>query len=145
MVWTALFMSLCYSTILFLSGFISSLPQLAWEKRLCCCCCCCCCCCKAPRNNYATHKADKLIQFWNKRTSIFSLRACSVKLEVRFSYFFLPLFLYARHISILTWKQILTNKFSYNTSSISTKSIEYWRYVKYESIEATFSYYMHIV
>jgi hypothetical protein len=25
----------------FLSGFISSLPQLAWEKRLCCCCCCC--------------------------------------------------------------------------------------------------------
>ena len=25
---------------LFLSGFISSLPQLAWEKRLCCCCCC---------------------------------------------------------------------------------------------------------
>ena len=24
---------------LFLSGFISSLPQLAWEKRLCCCCC----------------------------------------------------------------------------------------------------------
>ena len=23
---------------LFLSGFISSLPQLAWEKRLCCCC-----------------------------------------------------------------------------------------------------------
>ena len=21
-----------------------SLPQLAWEKRLCCCCCCCCCC-----------------------------------------------------------------------------------------------------
>jgi len=26
---------------LFLSGFISSLPQLAWEKRLCCCCCCC--------------------------------------------------------------------------------------------------------
>jgi len=28
---------------LFLSGFISSLPQLAWEKRLCCCCCCCVC------------------------------------------------------------------------------------------------------
>ena len=28
---------------LFLSGFIFSLPQLAWEKRLCCCCCCCCC------------------------------------------------------------------------------------------------------
>ena len=27
---------------LFLSGFISSLPQLAWEKRLCCCCCYCC-------------------------------------------------------------------------------------------------------
>ena len=25
---------------IFLSGFISSLPQLAWEKRLCCCCCC---------------------------------------------------------------------------------------------------------
>ena len=25
---------------LFLSGFISSLPQLAWKKRLCCCCCC---------------------------------------------------------------------------------------------------------
>jgi len=24
---------------LFLSGFISSLPQLVWEKRLCCCCC----------------------------------------------------------------------------------------------------------
>ena len=24
-----------------LLGFISSLPQLAWDKRLCCCCCCC--------------------------------------------------------------------------------------------------------
>ena len=23
-----------------LLGFISSLPQLAWDKRLCCCCCC---------------------------------------------------------------------------------------------------------
>ena len=30
---------------LFLSGFIFSLPQLAWEKKLCCSCCCCCCCC----------------------------------------------------------------------------------------------------
>jgi hypothetical protein len=26
----------CFSSIL---GFISSLPQLAWDKRLCCCCC----------------------------------------------------------------------------------------------------------
>jgi hypothetical protein len=26
---------------LFLLGFISSLPQLAWNKRQCCCCCCC--------------------------------------------------------------------------------------------------------
>ena len=25
---------------LFLSGFISNLTQLAWEKMLCCCCCC---------------------------------------------------------------------------------------------------------
>uniref|UniRef100_A0A0A9GPA3 Uncharacterized protein n=1 Tax=Arundo donax TaxID=35708 RepID=A0A0A9GPA3_ARUDO len=24
-------------------GFISSLPQLVWDKRLCCYCCCCCC------------------------------------------------------------------------------------------------------
>jgi hypothetical protein len=24
-------------------GFISSLPRLAWDKRLSCCCCCCCC------------------------------------------------------------------------------------------------------
>jgi len=24
-----------------LLGFISRLPQLAWDKRLCCCCCCC--------------------------------------------------------------------------------------------------------
>jgi hypothetical protein len=29
----------CFSSLL---GFISSLPQLAWDKRLCCCCCCCC-------------------------------------------------------------------------------------------------------
>jgi hypothetical protein len=27
----------CFSSLL---GFISSLPQLAWNKRLCCCCCC---------------------------------------------------------------------------------------------------------
>jgi hypothetical protein len=25
-------------------GFISSLPRLAWDKRLSCCCCSCCCC-----------------------------------------------------------------------------------------------------
>jgi hypothetical protein len=31
----------CFSSLL---GFICSLPQLAWDKRLCCCCCCCCCC-----------------------------------------------------------------------------------------------------
>jgi hypothetical protein len=29
----------CFSSLL---GFISSLPQLALDKRLCCCCCCCC-------------------------------------------------------------------------------------------------------
>jgi hypothetical protein len=28
---------LCFSSLL---GFISSLPQLAWDKRLCCCYCC---------------------------------------------------------------------------------------------------------
>ena len=28
---------MCLNLELFLSGFISSLPQLAWEKRLCCC------------------------------------------------------------------------------------------------------------
>jgi hypothetical protein len=37
----SLYVSLCFSSLL---GFISSLPQLAWDKRLCCCCCCCCCC-----------------------------------------------------------------------------------------------------
>ena len=36
-------LSMCLNLELFLSGFISSLPQLAWEKRLCCCCCCCTC------------------------------------------------------------------------------------------------------
>ena len=35
---------------LFLSGFISSLPQFAWEKRLCYCCCYCCYCCKVQIN-----------------------------------------------------------------------------------------------
>jgi hypothetical protein len=34
----SLFVSPCFSSLL---GFISSLPQLAWDKRLCCCCCCC--------------------------------------------------------------------------------------------------------
>jgi hypothetical protein len=28
--------------LLCLLGFISRLPQLAWDKRLCCCCCCTC-------------------------------------------------------------------------------------------------------
>ena len=37
-----LFIFFVCGTQLFLPGFISSLPQLAWEKRLCCCCCCCC-------------------------------------------------------------------------------------------------------
>jgi hypothetical protein len=31
---------LCF-LFLFSVGFISSLPQLAWDKRLSCCCCCC--------------------------------------------------------------------------------------------------------
>jgi hypothetical protein len=35
----SLYVSPCFSSVL---GFISSLPQLAWNKRLCCCCCCCC-------------------------------------------------------------------------------------------------------
>jgi hypothetical protein len=34
----SLYVSPCFSSLL---GFISSLPQLAWDKRLCCCCCCC--------------------------------------------------------------------------------------------------------
>jgi hypothetical protein len=40
------FVFLCFVLLLplFLVGFISSLPQLAWDKRLSCCCCCCCCC-----------------------------------------------------------------------------------------------------
>jgi hypothetical protein len=33
----SLYVSPCFSSLL---GFISSLPQLAWDKRLCCCCCC---------------------------------------------------------------------------------------------------------
>jgi hypothetical protein len=28
------------SSEVFIRGFISSLPQRAWDKRLCCCCCC---------------------------------------------------------------------------------------------------------
>jgi hypothetical protein len=35
----SLYVSPCFSSLL---GFISNLPQLAWDKRLCCCCCCCC-------------------------------------------------------------------------------------------------------
>jgi hypothetical protein len=35
----SLYVSPCFSSLL---GFISSLPQLARDKRLCCCCCCCC-------------------------------------------------------------------------------------------------------
>jgi hypothetical protein len=31
-----LYVSPCFSSLL---GFISSLPELAWDKRLCCCCC----------------------------------------------------------------------------------------------------------
>ena len=31
---------LLFPCFVVLSGFISSLSQLAWEKRLCCCCCC---------------------------------------------------------------------------------------------------------
>jgi hypothetical protein len=36
------FVFLCFVLLLslFLMGFISSLPQLAWDKRLSCCCCC---------------------------------------------------------------------------------------------------------
>jgi hypothetical protein len=34
---------MCLPVFSSLLGFISSLPQLAWDKRLCCCCCCCCC------------------------------------------------------------------------------------------------------
>jgi hypothetical protein len=39
-IWSFLF-SLCFVLLLplFLVGFISSLPQLAWDKRLSCCCC----------------------------------------------------------------------------------------------------------
>jgi hypothetical protein len=39
-------------------GFISSLPQLAWDKRLSCCCCCCCCCwwiCTRARGSSPPH------------------------------------------------------------------------------------------
>jgi hypothetical protein len=32
---TSLYVSPCFLSLL---GFISSLPQLAWDKRLCCCC-----------------------------------------------------------------------------------------------------------
>jgi hypothetical protein len=44
--WSSLFLLcfcvlvLCASPFLVLVGFISSLPQLAWDKRLSCCCCC---------------------------------------------------------------------------------------------------------
>jgi hypothetical protein len=33
----SLYVSPYFSSLL---GFISSLPQLAWDKILCCCCCC---------------------------------------------------------------------------------------------------------
>jgi hypothetical protein len=39
--WAFVFLCFVLLLSLFLVGFISSLPQLAWDKRLSCCCCCC--------------------------------------------------------------------------------------------------------
>jgi WD40 repeat protein len=57
----SLYVSLCLSSLL---GFISSLPQLAWDKRLCCCCCCCCISIKRSAQYTLTYLSTLLIWFF---------------------------------------------------------------------------------
>ena len=76
---------------LFISGFISSLPQLDWEKRR---CCCCCWICSSHKLQNESIEQTKLAIDLPKHTVLNLLVACNITTNKL-----------AHRYPILTWEQ----------------------------------------